>query len=63
MRSTLFLAPLLAAIGGTKAQHGHVEIPEVEEYLDPLPWAIADVLAPPIPKTHQASAAKAYRSV
>ncbi|KAK4962866.1 hypothetical protein LTR10_000493 [Elasticomyces elasticus] len=36
MRSTLFLAPLLAAIGGTKAQHGHVEIPEVEEYVSSM---------------------------
>ncbi|KAK0252307.1 hypothetical protein LTS09_012652 [Friedmanniomyces endolithicus] len=33
MRSTLFLAPLLAAITTTRAQHIKLEIPEVDEYV------------------------------
>ncbi len=33
MRSTLFLAPLLAAITTTRAQHVKLEIPEVDEYV------------------------------
>jgi len=33
MRSVLFLAPLLAAISGTTAQHVHMDIPEVDEHV------------------------------
>ncbi|KAK5128061.1 hypothetical protein LTR85_005178 [Meristemomyces frigidus] len=36
MRSALYLAPLLAAIHGTFAQHVHYEIPEVEEYVQSM---------------------------
>ncbi|KAK0956570.1 hypothetical protein LTR91_019084 [Friedmanniomyces endolithicus] len=75
MRSTLFLAPLLAAITSTSAQHIGFEIPEVEEYvhsmlgefgqyvLDSLPWPVAHILASSLAQADEACTPKSYQSV